>query len=120
MRTRVSQISTDEPLRTRVSNAGSTLTVAPSGTGVGGTVIATSSSDVANTSQISISVDGTTAYLISGAVGTGVQRPLSVQVAGVERMRITVDGVGFNQVPAVGAGVLQATGLAANYTAAFM
>jgi hypothetical protein len=91
-RTRVSQLSSDEPLRTRTANAPTTFTVAPSGTGVGAALLAISASDQNNTSTIAVSVDGTAAYISASHAGTGVDRPLLIYAGQVERIRVATSG----------------------------
>lgn len=92
MRTRQSQLSTDEPLRTRQGNGQSNLFVAPSGSGVGSIVGMTQRADTANTARVYMLIDASNAQVIADAVGSGTVTPLLFQVGGAERMRITTAG----------------------------
>jgi len=92
MRTRVSQLSSDEPLRTRLTNGVTNLVVAPAGTGVGAAAVVIAASDTANTSRLFMSVNNSAASIVTDAVGAGTNLPLAVVVGGVTRMYITTAG----------------------------
>jgi hypothetical protein len=93
MKTKMSQIASEGVLTTRQASGISNLAVSPAGSGIGSAFYATAVSDITNTARVFLSIDNTSANLITDAVGTGTALPLTIVVGGAERMRITTAGV---------------------------
>jgi hypothetical protein len=119
MRTRASQLSSDEPLRTRQANAATSLVVAPSGTGVGASIVVTSASDVLNSPRAVVSADGTQINITADRSGTGAYQSMAFNVGGAARVFVDTSGrVGVNAIPSIANAALTVQALSAGSTQA--
>ena len=79
--------------QTSVTNGATSPFFIPNGTGNIASVVVANASDPTNSSYGQLVVNGTSDIrVVSGAIGTGTQLPLTFNVNAVERMRIATDG----------------------------
>jgi hypothetical protein len=94
--------------QTSTVNSSTNINAIPNGSGTASRFQAFSSSDAANFSSASLSVEGTSdVRVLSGAAGTGTYLPLTFYTGGSERMRVDTSGnvgIGTSSPTALGAG----------------